>query len=63
MKILSGFALWFLLVLVAPSLTHAQGPRNDNAARNHGWLTNYPEALKVARQTGKPIMLVFRCIP
>jgi hypothetical protein len=25
------------------------------------WLGNYKEALKVARETGKPIFLEFRC--
>jgi hypothetical protein len=25
------------------------------------WLNNYPEALKVSKETGKPILLEFRC--
>lgn len=28
-----------------------------------GWLPSLEEAKKVARQTGKPIFLVFRCVP
>lgn len=28
-----------------------------------GWLTDYQEALQVARTTGKPLMVVFRCFP
>jgi len=41
----------------------AQGPRDENAAKKFGWLSNYQEGLATAKKTGKPIMLVFRCIP
>ncbi len=39
-----------------------RGTSPQEAAR-HGWLNDYREAKDRARQTGKPIMLVFRCIP
>lgn len=32
-------------------------------ARNHGWLTDYDQGLAKARETGKPLMLVVRCVP
>ena len=32
-------------------------------ARKKGWLTDYPTALAAARRTGKPLMVVFRCLP
>ncbi len=28
-----------------------------------GWLSNYQEAVRQARETGKPIFLEFRCEP
>jgi len=31
------------------------------AAEEPHWLTNYQEALRTARTTGKPIFVVFRC--
>lgn len=27
------------------------------------WIDNYPEALAQAKQSGKPILLTFRCVP
>ena len=41
----------------------AQGNRDENAAKKFGWLSNYQEGLASAKKSGKPIMLVFRCIP
>jgi hypothetical protein len=28
-----------------------------------GWLASYEQGKRLARQTGKPMMLVFRCVP
>ena len=47
--------------LVALLHGQAQGPRR-NVGPN-GWYTSYYEARAVARQTGKPLMVVFRCQP
>ena len=30
---------------------------------NNGWLSSYRQAREQARQTGQPLMLVFRCVP
>lgn len=32
-------------------------------AGQYGWLADYERARTQARATGKPIMLVFRCVP
>ena len=47
--------------LLLPAAVSAQ-PNRADAAR-FGWLTNYAAALKEAKRTGKPILLVFRCEP
>jgi len=33
------------------------------AAAEHGWYTDYEKAQDEARRSGKPMMIVFRCIP
>jgi hypothetical protein len=33
------------------------------SAQKGGWLASYAEAKRQAKNTGKPIMLVFRCVP
>jgi hypothetical protein len=32
-------------------------------AASHGWLFDYRKAKDLARQTDKPLMVVFRCVP
>ena len=32
-------------------------------AQQKGWLTDYAKARALARQTGKPLFVVFRCQP
>jgi hypothetical protein len=43
----------------------AQGRRgmSPQGAARQGWLSDYRRAKDLARQTGKPLMLVFRCVP
>ena len=59
----SCVALGVAGLLAAP--VHAQGrPGGDfgQAGRN-GWLADYSEAKAVAKKAGKPLMVVFRCVP
>jgi hypothetical protein len=35
----------------------------ERLARNNGWMTQYDSARAAARQTGKPMFVVFRCQP
>jgi hypothetical protein len=37
-------------------------PERETGAE-HGWLNDYAEARDLARKTGKPLMVVFRCVP
>jgi hypothetical protein len=45
----------------------AQGRRGRGLSpfelAQQGWLASYEQGQRLARQTGKPIMLVFRCVP
>ena len=41
---------------------HAQRDR-DQEAIEVGWLFDYNKAKDVAAETGKPLMVVFRCVP
>lgn len=64
MNLLIRFGWMGLLVSMAfCGEVFAQGPRDENAAKKFGWLSNYQEGLATAKKTGKPMMLVFRCIP
>ena len=46
----------------APSLL-AQRRGDQQQAAQHGWIMNYDEGKNLARQSGKPLMVVFRCVP
>lgn len=53
-----------LLPLVAPALASAQpGRRGGESGFEYGWLASYEAGLAAARRSGKPLMVVFRCIP
>ena len=58
MKALYGL----LLVLAAASPASAQS-KATQLTRQFGWHSNLDGARTTARQTGKPIFLVFRCDP
>jgi hypothetical protein len=55
---LVGVATCLAAVLgaVGPARNAAPPPQNEPA-----WLTDYDEARKLARASGKPIFVVFRC--
>ncbi len=47
------------------STADAPGDRQTSKvfAADYGWMTDYRAALKTARETDKPTMVVFRCVP
>jgi hypothetical protein len=55
-------SLCCLLVLFAAAPVSAQS-KATQATRQFGWHTNLDGAKTAARQSGKPIFLVFRCDP
>jgi hypothetical protein len=41
----------------------AQPRRGDQQAGQHGWIFNLEEGKALARRSGKPLMVVVRCVP
>jgi hypothetical protein len=60
-KVSMGWVVGVAVMLTA-TLAFAQRGRGPVPARQ-GWLSDYAQARDLARQTGKPMMLVFRCVP
>ena len=54
-------ALLFAGLSVTPALAQ-RGRVRDDAAR-YGWSDDLPAAMKEAKRTGKPVVVVLRCIP
>ena len=54
------FGLFMGLVIATPASAQSKA---SQAAKQFGWHTNLEGAKTAARQTGKPIFLVFRCDP
>lgn len=61
--LIGGLMLTLMGLMSSPAF--AQKGRGSSAmqAARHGWLSDYRQAREVARKTGKPILLEFRCIP
>jgi hypothetical protein len=64
----SRFIVFLALVLVgltaAPLRAQSRGQRRgDRPAVQFGWLFNLDDAKAEARKTGKPLMVVVRCVP
>lgn len=52
-----------LVAALVPSTGLAQkGKSRDDAAR-YGWQDSLTGAMKEAKRVGKPVMVVFRCVP
>lgn len=51
---------WFIGGMVALSLAVGAGQEEDEA-KGPTWVTDYAKARQLARQSGKPLFLVFRC--
>lgn len=56
-----------LSVLVLSALSHssalAQPGKGGKDPGKYGWIKNYAAGKELAQKTGKPMMLVFRCVP
>jgi hypothetical protein len=57
-------ALGALALADAPSLAQFKGPRGgDQSGARYGWLSGLEAGKAQARKTGKPLMVVLRCVP
>ena len=56
----SMFAI--LATLIATPVAEAQRGRMGSPTQN-GWLGDYRSGKEEARKTGKPLMVVIRCVP
>ncbi len=54
-----GLAGW----LAGPAGAQPRGGRFGPNAFGHGWLASLEQGKARARQTGKPLMVVIRCVP
>jgi hypothetical protein len=63
-KVLIGLIALAVAELSSGSVAAQRGRGlSEQAAAREGWLSDYRKAKEVARQTAKPLMVVFRCVP
>lgn len=56
-------ALGFLALSDAGVSAQPGGPRRGDPALRYGWLFSLEEGKAEARRSGKPLMVVLRCVP
>jgi hypothetical protein len=56
-------AVTVALLATSGNTAHAQGRAQGRKPAREGWLGDYEVAKELARKTGKPMMVVFRCEP
>jgi len=60
LALIAGFLAW----ADAPLMAQSRGSRRGDAqAVKNGWLFNLEEGKTQARTSGKPLMVVLRCVP
>jgi hypothetical protein len=62
-RALVGFTLGLVLVSASPALAQRGRGRGDAQASRYGWLGSLEAGKAEARRTGKPLMVVVRCVP
>lgn len=63
MGLVAVAALGLLALTGTPGLAQFKGPKGDAQASRYGWLSSLSEGKAQARRTGKPLMVVIRCVP
>jgi len=56
-------AVGLVVLAVAEAPAQFRGPRGDQEAARNGWLFSLTEGKNRARASGKPLMVVVRCVP
>jgi hypothetical protein len=59
----NGTVLLALGILSLTSLPGQAQPRRGEQAGRYGWLASLSEGKAQAKRTGKPLMVVLRCVP
>ena len=49
--------------LLVSAATVSPQPPSPQLLKSKGWFTEYPAARAEAKRTGKPLMVIFRCVP
>ncbi len=60
-RVVIGLSALMVVGLAAGEAFAQRGPGQPGG--RYGWLSDYRQAKDQARKEGKPIMVVFRCIP
>jgi hypothetical protein len=55
--------LLFAAPFISPSAAQRPARFDDPEVERHGWLSNLEEGRRRATESGKPLMVVFRCVP
>jgi hypothetical protein len=63
MRTLSVGLIALTLGAMSASPAFAQKGRGRDDAARYGWSDDLPAAMKEAKRTGKPVVVVLRCIP
>jgi hypothetical protein len=59
-----ALALGVVILGGIPSSAQFRAPRGrDPQAASYGWLSSLEEGKTLARKTGKPLLVVLRCVP
>jgi hypothetical protein len=61
-SIVAALALTGVVLCESPALAQ-RGRRGEQDAVRNGWLFSLAEGKRQARATGKPLMVVMRCVP
>ena len=62
-RLLLGFLILGAAGLSATPARAQKGKGKDGDGARYGWLSSLTEGKALARQTGKPLMVVLRCVP
>lgn len=63
-RVVVGLTLVCLAVASSPlEAQFRKGPRGEQEAARKGWIFSLDSGREQARKTGKPLMVVVRCVP
>ena len=63
MRLLTVGLIALALSGLSPASVSAQKGKFRDDAERYGWTEDLPAAMKEAKRTGKPVIVILRCIP